>query len=39
MAGRIVGVHRDEERHSVAELECGHNRHARRKSLWIVARD
>jgi len=26
---RIVGFHQDDERHWVAELECGHNQHVR----------
>jgi hypothetical protein len=26
---RIVGFHRDDERHWVAELECGHGQHVR----------
>lgn len=26
---RIVGFHQDEERHWVAELDCGHNQHVR----------
>lgn len=29
MQRRIVGYHRDEEQHWVAELECGHNQHVR----------
>lgn len=29
MDQRIVGFHRDDEGHWVAELECGHNQHVR----------
>ena len=29
IARRIVGFHTDEERHWVAELECGHGQHVR----------
>lgn len=28
-ARRIVGYHQDEERHWVADLECGHSQHVR----------
>lgn len=28
-ARRIVGYHQDEERHWVADLECGHTQHVR----------
>jgi uncharacterized protein DUF3565 len=31
---RIVGFHQDEERHWVAELECGHNQHVRHDPPW-----
>lgn len=31
---RIVGYHQDEERHWVAELECGHNQHVRHNPPW-----
>ncbi|HZW11584.1 MAG TPA: DUF3565 domain-containing protein [Noviherbaspirillum sp.] len=34
MEKRIVGFHRDEERHWVAELECGHNQHVRHNPPW-----
>lgn len=30
----ITGFHRDEENHWVAELECGHNQHARHDPPW-----
>lgn len=29
MKSRIVGFHTDEERHWVADLECGHGQHVR----------
>jgi hypothetical protein len=29
MNRKIVGFHKDEELHWVAELECGHNQHVR----------
>lgn len=35
MRKRIVGYHRDEEQHWVAELECGHNQHVRHNPPWI----
>jgi hypothetical protein len=31
---RIVGFHQDEERHWVAELECGHTQHVRHDPPW-----
>jgi hypothetical protein len=31
----IVGYHRDDERHWVAELACGHNQHVRHQPPWI----
>jgi hypothetical protein len=31
---RIVGFHEDEERHWVAELECGHSQHVRHDPPW-----
>lgn len=34
MEQRIVGFHRDEEQHWVAELECGHNQHVRHNPPW-----
>lgn len=34
MDQRIVGFHRDDEGHWVAELECGHNQHVRHDPPW-----
>lgn len=34
MHRRITGFHRDEEKHWVAELECGHNQHVRHDPPW-----
>lgn len=36
MERRIVGFHQDEERHWVAELECGHGQHVRHDPPWQV---
>lgn len=36
MNRRIVGFHLDEERHWVADLECGHGQHARHDPPWQV---
>jgi hypothetical protein len=36
MERRIVGFHQDDERHWVAELECGHNQHVRHHPPWTV---
>ena len=36
MQQRIVGYHRDEEGHWVAELECGHGQHVRHDPPWQV---
>lgn len=33
---RIVGFHRDEERHWVADLDCGHTQHVRHDPPWQV---
>jgi hypothetical protein len=38
---RIVGYHQDEERHWVAELDCGHNQHVRHEPPlasrpWVI---
>jgi len=33
---RITGFHQDDERHWVAELECGHNQHVRHDPPWQV---
>lgn len=30
----IVGFHQDEERHWVADLECGHTQHVRHDPPW-----
>jgi hypothetical protein len=32
----IVGYHRDDESHWVAELACGHNQHVRHDPPWTV---
>lgn len=34
MQQKIVGYHKDEERHWVAHLACGHNQHVRHKPPW-----
>jgi len=34
MQRKITGFHQDEEQHWVAELECGHNQHARHNPPW-----
>ncbi len=31
----IIGYHRDDERHWVAELDCGHNQHVRHNPPWV----
>jgi hypothetical protein len=36
MRRAIIGFHRDEENHWVAELECGHNQHVRHDPPWTV---
>ena len=36
MDRRITGFHQDEERHWVAELECGHSQHVRHDPPWQV---
>ena len=33
---RIVGYHRDDENHWVADLECGHAQHVRHDPPWQV---
>ena len=33
---RIVGFHQDDERHWVADLECGHSQHVRHDPPWQV---
>ncbi|MEX2515372.1 MAG: DUF3565 domain-containing protein [Gammaproteobacteria bacterium] len=35
MKRKITGFHQDDERHWVAELECGHNQHVRHNPPWI----
>ena len=35
MQQKIVGYHRDEEQHWVAQLACGHNQHVRHDPPWI----
>ncbi|MEM7561965.1 MAG: DUF3565 domain-containing protein [Pseudomonadota bacterium] len=44
MKKAIVGYHRDEEQHWVAELECGHHQHVRHNPPlvsrpWVVTPD
>jgi len=34
MERRIIGFHKDEEGHWVADLECGHTRHVRHDPPW-----
>lgn len=34
MQRRITGFHQDDERHWVAELECGHAQHVRHDPPW-----
>jgi hypothetical protein len=34
MQRKINGYHCDEERHWVAELECGHDQHVRHSPPW-----
>jgi hypothetical protein len=36
MRRTIIGFHRDEENHWVAELECGHNQHVRHDPPWMI---
>ncbi|SFL99734.1 DUF3565 domain-containing protein [Marinobacter zhejiangensis] len=35
MQQSIVGFHRDDEQHWVAELACGHGQHVRHDPPWI----
>lgn len=35
MQQAIVGYHRDEQRHWVAELACGHYQHVRHNPPWV----
>lgn len=32
----IIGYHRDDEDHWVAELKCGHNQHVRHNPPWTI---
>ena len=36
MDQRIVGFHRDDEGHWVAELACGHDQHVRHDPPWQI---
>lgn len=36
VARKIVGFHQDDERHWVADLECGHTQHVRHDPPWQV---
>jgi hypothetical protein len=36
MRRAIIGFHRDEENHWVADLECGHGQHVRHDPPWMV---
>jgi len=36
MRRAIIGFHKDEENHWVAELECGHGQHVRHDPPWTV---
>ena len=36
MQRAIIGFHRDEENHWVADLECGHGQHVRHDPPWTV---
>ncbi|HVV47131.1 MAG TPA: DUF3565 domain-containing protein [Bryobacteraceae bacterium] len=36
MKRRIVGFHRDEAGHWVADLECGHGQHVRHQPPWMM---
>lgn len=36
MRRAIIGFHRDEENHWVAELECGHGQHVRHDPPWTL---
>lgn len=35
MKRKIVGFHKDEESHWVADLECGHGQHVRHDPPWM----
>ncbi|GAC16225.1 DUF3565 domain-containing protein [Aliiglaciecola lipolytica] len=34
MKHAIIGYHKDQENHWVAELDCGHNQHVRHEPPW-----
>ena len=36
MNRRIIGFHRDDEGHWVADLDCGHRQHVRHDPPWQV---
>ena len=36
MKQAIVGYHRDDENHWVAELACGHFQHVRHNPPWVI---
>lgn len=36
MQRAIIGFHKDEENHWVAELECGHGQHVRHDPPWTI---
>jgi len=36
MKQKIVGFHKDEEKHWVADLSCGHAQHVRHDPPWMV---
>ena len=33
---KIIGFHQDDERHWVADLECGHTQHVRHDPPWFT---
>ncbi|KAB7628474.1 DUF3565 domain-containing protein [Alkalilimnicola sp. S0819] len=35
MKRKILGFHKDDEGHWVADLECGHQQHVRHRPPWI----
>ena len=35
MRSAIIGFHKDDEDHWVADLECGHTQHVRHRPPWI----
>ena len=44
LKARIVGFHKDDDGHWVAELDCGHNRHVRhlppfQERPWVMTAD